>query len=205
MTKIAIMPFTNGSKLMSFRGGNPPHPQFFFRNSRLPKINPAYVPEGTCIIIVYLELSLWQMTSSNALFAEMWYRSQLNHLKMRHYFHLQLPMVHQCLTPSNKTAPTGPGRLCPVIMILPGKVAALSEAVEGAEIVRLCPETAMIPWKVASFSEAVEGAVMVRLCPTLTKRRLARASALVDCIMMWERELLMHQKIWMISHLVVIL
>ncbi len=44
LTKITIMPFTNGSKVMSFRGGNPvivTHPQFF-RSPRLPKINPAY-------------------------------------------------------------------------------------------------------------------------------------------------------------------
>ncbi len=42
-TKIVTMPFTNGTKPMSFRGGNPPHPQFF-RNPHLPKSNPAYAP-----------------------------------------------------------------------------------------------------------------------------------------------------------------
>ncbi len=37
------MPFTSGSKLMSFQGGNPPYPQLF-PNPHLPKINHAYAP-----------------------------------------------------------------------------------------------------------------------------------------------------------------
>ena len=37
------MPFTNGSKVRSFQGGNPLTP-IFFQNPHLPKINPAYAP-----------------------------------------------------------------------------------------------------------------------------------------------------------------
>ena len=42
---LPTIPFTNGSKVRSFQGGNPPQPNFdFFRNPHLPKINPAYAP-----------------------------------------------------------------------------------------------------------------------------------------------------------------
>ena len=37
-TKITTMPFTNGSKMRSFQGGNPPHPNFFFKICTSPKL-----------------------------------------------------------------------------------------------------------------------------------------------------------------------
>ena len=43
MTKITILPFTNGSKTMSFRGVTPLTPNSF-RSPHLPKMNPAYAP-----------------------------------------------------------------------------------------------------------------------------------------------------------------
>ncbi len=35
-TKITTMPFTNGSKVRSFQGGNPPHPHFFSKSAPPP-------------------------------------------------------------------------------------------------------------------------------------------------------------------------
>ncbi len=46
-TKITLIPFTSGSKVMLFEGDNPPHPKFS-RNPDLPKINPAYAPVQKC-------------------------------------------------------------------------------------------------------------------------------------------------------------